>query len=104
MIELLLILFTAISIWDIHTTSNGLKHGYAKEATPWLRWINKLHEDAAFWFLVILKIVVVVALWTTASDDLLLLYIGLIVLYGYFVAIGNTKLWYAYHFKSQEKQ
>ena len=94
----LLILLTALSAWDVHTTTDARKRGYGKEDTPWLRWLNAQHEDTVFWFLLAGKITVVIMLWATATPAGFWWYVGLCAVYGYFVGVGNTRLWYKYHF------
>ena len=101
--EWLLIVLTTLSAWDVHTTTDARKRGYGKEATPWLRWLNAWQEDSVFWFLLVAKVTVVVALWATAAPSGFWWYVGLCVVYGYFVGVGNTKLWYQFHFQQKKR-
>lgn len=96
----LLSLLTAIQVWDVHTTSDAMKRGYGREAWGPMKWLNRLHEDAAFWSLLAIKVALCVTLWIVRPPEIVL--IGLIVFYVVFVVIGNTKLWYNFHWRKHE--
>lgn len=99
----LLSLLTTIQIWDVHTTSDAKKKGYGREAWKTMLWINRLSEDSAFWALLAIKGALCVGLWYVflplQGAIPIAVLIGLILFYIYFVVIGNTRLWYQFHYR-----
>jgi hypothetical protein len=98
--QALLVIFTLLQVWDVHTTQDALKRGYGVEANPVLGSINHMTPAKRFWLLLVLKVAVCAFLWWQfdASVAAAWVYGALVIFYGYVVAWSNTKLWYVFHF------
>lgn len=93
---ILLWLIAGIFLWDIYTTHDALTKGYGHEANPLLGAINGMTPADRLFILCFLKLLAIGALVYTKVDTIEGTYVygAVLLVYGYIVAWGNTRLWW----------